>query len=54
MARMFAWVLRGLAKMVAALPLGGATALARAVGWILANVVRLRRTYVLQTLARCR
>lgn len=53
MARMFAWVLRGLAKMVAALPLGGATALARAVGWILANVVRLRRTYVLQTLARC-
>ena len=53
MARMFAWVLRGLAKAVAALPLGGATALARAVGWILANVVRLRRTYVLQTLARC-
>ena len=53
MARMFAWVLRGLAKAVAALPLGGATALARAVGWILANVVRLRRTYVRQTLARC-
>ena len=53
MARMFAWVLRGLAKAVAALPLGGATALARAVGWILANVVRLRRTYVLQALARC-
>ncbi|HAL92841.1 MAG TPA: hypothetical protein DCM68_07450 [Verrucomicrobia bacterium] len=53
MARMFAWVLRGLAKAVAALPLGGAAAVARAVGWFLANVVRVRRAYVLETLARC-
>ena len=53
MARMFAWVLRGLARAGAALPAGAATALGNGIGWILAHVVRLRRTYVLETLARC-
>lgn len=53
MARMFAWVLRGLARGVAALPAGAATALANGIGGMLAHVVRLRRTYVLETLARC-
>ena len=53
MARMFAWVLRGLARAVAALPAGAATALGNGIGWTLARVVRLRRTYVLETLARC-
>ncbi len=38
---------------MAALPAGAATALAGGIGWILARVVRLRRTYVLATLARC-
>ena len=38
---------------MAALPAGAATALAGGIGWMLARVVRLRRTYVLQTLARC-
>ena len=53
MARMFAWILRGLARAVAALPAGAATALGNGIGWTLARVVRLRRTYVLETLARC-
>ena len=53
MARMFTWVLRGLARAVAALPAGAATALGNGIGWTLARVVRLRRTYVLETLARC-
>ena len=38
---------------MAALPAGAAEALANGVGWTLARVVRLRRTYVLETLARC-
>ena len=38
---------------MAALPAGAATALANGIGWTLARVVRLRRTYVLETLARC-
>jgi len=38
---------------VAALPAGAATALGNGIGWTLARVVRLRRTYVLETLARC-
>ncbi|NCD22163.1 MAG: hypothetical protein EOL90_04395, partial [Spartobacteria bacterium] len=53
MAAMFAWVLRGLARAVAALPAGAATALGNGIGWTLARLVRLRRTYVLETLARC-
>ena len=39
--------------MVARLPLGWATALARQWGWMLAHVLRLRRTYVLETLGWC-
>lgn len=42
-----------MAKLVAALPLGWAMALARQWGWALAHLLRLRRTYVLDTLARC-
>jgi KDO2-lipid IV(A) lauroyltransferase len=42
-----------LARAVAALPAGAATALGNGIGWTLARVVRLRRTYVLETLARC-
>lgn len=38
---------------MAALPAGAATALGNGIGWTLARVVRLRRTYVLETLARC-
>ena len=38
---------------MAALPAGAATALADGIGWTLARVVRLRRAYVLETLARC-
>ena len=37
---------------MAALPAGVATALAGGFGWMLARVVRLRRAYVLETLAR--
>jgi Kdo2-lipid IVA lauroyltransferase/acyltransferase len=48
-----AWVLKTMAKLVAVLPPGWAKALARHWGWMLAHVVRLRRTYVLATLARC-
>ena len=50
---MIAWALRATAKAVAALPLRWATALARQAGWLLAQVVRLRRAQVLETLARC-
>ncbi len=53
MGAMLAWVLKTMAKMVAVLPLGGAVALARQGGWLLAHVVRLRRAYVLEALARC-
>ena len=50
---MIAWLLKTLAKGVALLPLAWAMALARHWGWLLARVVRLRRAYVLETLARC-
>ena len=50
---MVAWALKTTAKVVAALPLGWATALARQWGWLLAHVLRLRRAYVLDVLARC-
>lgn len=50
---MVAWILKTMAKGIALLPLGGAMALARHWGWMLAHVVRLRRTYVLDTLRRC-
>ncbi len=49
---MMAWVYKAVAKMVARLPLGWAMALARQWGWVLAHVVRLRRTYVVDALAR--
>jgi KDO2-lipid IV(A) lauroyltransferase len=48
-----AWFLKTISKLVARLPLSWARALARHWGWLLAHVVRLRRTYVLDTLARC-
>ena len=48
-----AWLLKGLAKAVAWMPRRWATAWARHWGWLLANGVRLRRAYVLETLARC-
>ena len=50
---MMAWVLKAMAKGIALLPLGWARALIRHWGWMLAHVFRLRRTYVLETLARC-
>ena len=50
---MMAWFLKMLAGWVARLPLGWATALARHWGWMLAHVMRIRRGYVLETLARC-
>ena len=50
---MIAWLLKTLARGVALLPLAWAMGLARHWGWLLAHVVRLRRTYVLETLARC-
>jgi len=40
-------------KGVSLLPLSWAMALARQCGWIMAHLVRLRRSYVLETLARC-
>ena len=49
---MFAWILHRLAKLVARLPWGAANALARHWGWVLAQVVRLRRAHVLKALAR--
>lgn len=48
-----AWVLQTVAKGIALLPPGWARGLARHWGWILARVIRLRRRYVLDTLARC-
>lgn len=53
MDRMVVGLLKTTAKVVALLPLGWAMALARHWGWMLAQVVRLRRTYVLDALARC-
>jgi Kdo2-lipid IVA lauroyltransferase/acyltransferase len=50
---MIAWMLKIVARVIALLPLGWAMALARQWGWMLAQVVRLRRAYVLDTLARC-
>lgn len=50
---MMAWVLKALAKGVACLPSRWAAALARLGGWVLARVLRVRRAYVLETLARC-
>jgi len=49
---MIAWIVTVVAKGVSLLPLSWAMALARHWGWMLAHVVRLRRTYVLNTLAR--
>ena len=53
MGAMVAWLLKTMAKGVARLPRGAAMAVARHWGWLLAHVVRLRRAYVLATLARC-
>ena len=50
---MIAWALKMVAKVIAVLPLGWAMALARHWGWMMAHVVRLRRAYVLDALARC-
>lgn len=47
-----AWILKILAKGVAILPFGWAEALARGAGRLLAHVARVRRAYVLETLAR--
>ncbi len=53
MAPMIAWVLKGMSKAISLLPLSWAMALARQWGWGMAHIIRLRRTYVLDTLARC-
>ncbi len=50
---MIAWVIKVMAKGISLLPLRWAMALARHWGWILAHIIRFRRTYVLSTLARC-
>jgi len=50
---MIAWVLKAVAKGVSFLPLRGAMALARQWGWVMAHIIRLRRTYALDTMARC-
>ncbi len=50
---MLKWILKTLSKGVALLPSRWATALGRHWGWMLAHVIRLRRTYVLAALARC-
>lgn len=50
---MVAWLLKTTARVVALLPQTLAEALGRHWGWMLAHVVRLRRRYVLATLARC-
>lgn len=47
------WMLQFVARMVAVLPTWAARAWARHWGWLLANVARIRRAYVLETLARC-
>ncbi|MDD4342071.1 MAG: lysophospholipid acyltransferase family protein [Kiritimatiellae bacterium] len=49
---MTAWCLKSVAKVVGRLPSRWASALARGGGWLLAHGVRLRRPYVLETLAR--
>ena len=50
---MVAWLLKTTARVAALLPRVLAEALGRHWGWMLAHVVRLRRRYVLATLARC-
>jgi Kdo2-lipid IVA lauroyltransferase/acyltransferase len=50
---MLANLLKLAARLTAWLPLGAATALAGHWGWMLAHVARLRRGYVLETLAWC-
>jgi len=50
---MIAWMLKGVAKGISLLPLSWAMALARQWGWVMAHLVRLRRAYVLDTMARC-
>ena len=50
---MMDWLLSSILKAVAWLPEGVALAMGRHWGWLLAQVVRLRRAYVLDTLARC-
>lgn len=49
---MLAWILKTFSKGIAGLPLRWARVLARHWGWLLAHVIRLRRGYVLQALAR--
>ena len=50
---MMVWTLKKAAGLAAALPPGAAKALARHWGWLLAHVLRVRRRYVLATLAQC-
>ncbi len=50
---MMDWLLSSILKAVAWLPEKAALAMGRHWGWLLAQVVRLRRAYVLETLARC-
>ena len=50
---MMDWLLSSILKAVAWLPERVALAMGRHWGWLLAQVVRLRRAYVLETLARC-
>ena len=50
---MMAWMLKKVARLLARLPAERAAALARHGGGLLAQAVRLRRTYVLAVLARC-
>ena len=46
-------LLKFVARVVAFLPAGMVRAWARHWGWLLAHVARIRRGYVLETLARC-
>ena len=50
---MVAWLVKGISRWIAGLPLARVRVLAWRWGWLLAHVVRLRRGYVLATLARC-
>ena len=50
---MVAWLVKRIARWVAGLPLARVRVLAWRCGWLLAHAVRLRRSYVLATLARC-
>ena len=50
---MVAWLVKGIARWVAGLPPARVRVLAWRCGWLLAHAVRLRRSYVLATLARC-